>query len=59
MMEAQTPLTEQVSLLRSQNQMLAKQVQQYEAFGTVEEITELGRTAEKQRRGGDDPPKAF
>ena len=35
--------------------MLAKQVQQYEAFGTVEEITELGRTAEKQRRGGDDP----
>jgi hypothetical protein len=45
-MEERTQLTEQIGLLRSQNQMLTKQVQQYEAIGTVEDITELGRTSE-------------
>ena len=55
-MEERTQLTEQVSLLRSQNQMLSKQVQQYETIGTVDEISELGRTAETPRRGGVLPP---
>jgi hypothetical protein len=45
-MEERTQLTEQVGLLRSQNQMLAKQVQQYEAFGSTDELTELGRLSE-------------
>jgi hypothetical protein len=55
-MEERSQLTEQVSLLRSQNSMLAKQVQQYETFGTTDELTDLGRTAEKPRRGGVLPP---
>jgi hypothetical protein len=48
-MEERTQLTEQLGLLRSQNQMLAKQVQQYEAIGTIDEITELGKTSEALR----------
>jgi hypothetical protein len=45
-MEERTQLTEQIGLLRSQNQMQAKQLQQYEAIGTIDEITALGKTSE-------------
>src|SRR5439155_21535655 len=46
MMEERGQLTEQVGLLRNQNQLLAKQMQQYESFGTTDELKELGQLAE-------------